>query len=44
MKIPAMIAAELRRLTSRRMSVVALIAFMCVPILYGGLYLYTRPA
>lgn len=42
MKIPAMIAAELRRLTSRRMSVIALIALMCVPILYGGLYLWAN--
>jgi putative membrane protein len=42
MKIPAMIAAELRRLTSTRMSVIALIALMCVPILYGGLYLWAN--
>ncbi len=42
MKIPAMIAAELRRLTASRMGVVALIALMCVPILYGGLYLWAN--
>lgn len=42
MKVPAMIAAELRRLTARRMSVIALIALMCVPILYGGLYLWAN--
>jgi putative membrane protein len=42
MKIPAMIAAELRRLTSTKMSVIALIALMCVPLLYGGLYLWAN--
>lgn len=42
MKIPAMIAAELRRLTATRMSVIALIALMLVPVLYGGLYLWAN--
>jgi len=42
MKIPAMIAAELRRLTASRMGIIALIALMCVPILYGGLYLWAN--
>lgn len=42
MKIPAMIAAELRRLTASRMSVVALVALMLVPVLYGGLYLWAN--
>ncbi|MGV2985263.1 YhgE/Pip family protein [Microbacterium sp. AGC85] len=42
MKVPAMIAAELRRLTASRMGIVALIALMCVPILYGGLYLWAN--
>ncbi|SIT85403.1 YhgE/Pip family protein [Microbacterium sp. RU33B] len=42
MKIPALIAAELRRLTSTRMSVIALIALMLVPVLYGGLYLWAN--
>ncbi|WP_460798025.1 YhgE/Pip family protein [Microbacterium sp. GXF0217] len=42
MKVPAMIAAELRRLTASRMGVIALIALMCVPILYGGLYLWAN--
>jgi putative membrane protein len=42
MKVPQMIAAELRRLTSSRMSVIALIALLCVPILYGGLYLWAN--
>jgi putative membrane protein len=37
-----MIAAELRRLTSNRMSVIALIALMLVPVLYGGLYLWAN--
>ncbi len=42
MKIPAMIAAELRRLTSTKMGVLALIALVAVPILYGGLYLWAN--
>ncbi|KQT75169.1 YhgE/Pip domain-containing protein [Microbacterium sp. Leaf436] len=42
MKIPQMIAAELRRLTSTRMSVIALVALLAVPILYGGLYLWAN--
>ncbi|MFY9712790.1 MAG: YhgE/Pip family protein [Microbacterium sp.] len=42
MKVPAMIAAELRRLTSNRMGIIALIALVCVPILYGGLYLWAN--
>ncbi len=42
MKIPQMIAAELRRLTSTRMSVLALVALLAVPILYGGLYLWAN--
>lgn len=42
MKVPQMIAAELRRLTSTRMSLIALIALLCVPILYGGLYLWAN--
>ncbi|KQV06902.1 YhgE/Pip domain-containing protein [Leifsonia sp. Root112D2] len=42
MKIPAMIAAELRRLTSSRMAVIALIALVAVPVLYGGLYLWAN--
>ncbi|WP_394686054.1 YhgE/Pip family protein [uncultured Microbacterium sp.] len=42
MKVPQMITAELRRLTSTRMSVIALIALLAVPILYGGLYLWAN--
>ncbi|WP_353807907.1 YhgE/Pip family protein [Agromyces sp. SYSU T00194] len=42
MKIPQMIAAELRRLTATRMSLIALIALVAVPILYGGLYLWAN--
>ncbi len=42
MKIPQMIAAEFRRLTSSPMSIVALIALVAVPILYGGLYLWAN--
>lgn len=42
MKVPSMIAAELRRLTSSRMGIIALVALICVPILYGGLYLWAN--
>lgn len=42
MKIAAMITAELRRLTATRMSVIALVALMLVPVLYGGLYLWAN--
>ncbi|NIK36014.1 putative membrane protein [Microbacterium endophyticum] len=42
MKIPQMITAEFRRLFSTRMSIIALIALVCVPILYGGLYLWAN--
>ncbi|WP_101848788.1 YhgE/Pip family protein [Zhihengliuella sp. ISTPL4] len=42
MKVPAMIAAELRRLTASRMGILALVALVCVPILYGGLYLWAN--
>lgn len=42
MKVPAMVLAELRRLTASRMGIIALIALMCVPILYGGLYLWAN--
>ncbi|RKT31673.1 putative membrane protein [Microbacterium sp. AG1240] len=42
MKVPQMIAAELRRLTSSRMSLIALVALLLVPILYGGLYLWAN--
>ncbi|WP_448811522.1 YhgE/Pip family protein [Agromyces bauzanensis] len=42
MKIPQMIAAEFRRLTSTRMSVLALIALIAVPVLYGGVYLWAN--
>ncbi len=42
MKVPQMIAAEFRRLTANPMSIVALIALVAVPILYGGLYLWAN--
>ena len=42
MKVPAMIAAELRRLTASRMGILALVALICVPILYGGLSLWAN--
>ncbi|MEW2462162.1 YhgE/Pip family protein [Microbacterium sp. NPDC047426] len=42
MKVPSMIAAELRRLTASRMGILALVALVCVPILYGGLYLWAN--
>ena len=42
MKVPPMIAAEFRRLTASRMGIIALVALICVPILYGGLYLWAN--
>ncbi|WP_394553403.1 YhgE/Pip family protein [Agromyces sp. MMS24-JH15] len=42
MKLPQLVAAEFRRLTASRMSVVALIALLAVPVLYGGLYLWAN--
>ena len=42
MKVPQMIAAELRRLTASRMASIALLALMCVPIIYGALYLWAN--
>ncbi|WP_375537573.1 YhgE/Pip family protein [Demequina sp. NBRC 110057] len=41
-RVPAMVSAELRRLTSTPMAVLALIALMGVPILYGGMYLWAN--
>lgn len=42
MRIRAMIQAELRRLTSTPMAVIALLALCIVPVLYGGLYLWAN--
>ena len=42
MKIPSMVMAEFRRLTSRGLARLALAALMVVPILYGGLYLWAN--
>ncbi|KAA9129963.1 YhgE/Pip domain-containing protein [Microbacterium caowuchunii] len=42
MKISRMSAAELRRLVSTPLSAVALLALLCVPILYGGFYLWAN--
>ncbi|GAB3120436.1 YhgE/Pip family protein [Glaciibacter psychrotolerans] len=42
MKIPAMIAAELRRLTRSPMALIALLALGIVPLLYGGFYLWAN--
>ncbi|WP_439591215.1 YhgE/Pip family protein [Microbacterium sp.] len=42
MKVPQMVLAELRRLFSSRMSIIALVALLAVPILYGGLYLWAN--
>jgi len=42
MRIRAMIQAELRRLTSTPMAIVALLALCVVPVLYGGLYLWAN--
>lgn len=42
MKVPSMVAAEFRRLTASRMATIALIALMCVPVIYGALYLWAN--
>lgn len=42
MKILQIVTAEFRRLLSTKMSVLALVALVCVPILYGGLYLWAN--
>ncbi len=42
MKISHMVATELRRLVSTPMQTLALLALLCVPILYGGLYLWAN--
>ncbi|UOQ56766.1 YhgE/Pip domain-containing protein [Leucobacter allii] len=42
MKIAQIVTAEFRRLLSSKMSVLALVALVCVPILYGGLYLWAN--
>nr|WP_062377524.1 YhgE/Pip domain-containing protein [Demequina pelophila] len=42
MRVPALLMAEFRRLTATPMAVVALIALMAVPLLYGGLYLWAN--
>lgn len=42
MKITQIITSEFRRLFSTKMSVLALVALICVPILYGGLYLWAN--
>jgi putative membrane protein len=41
-KIFAMVRAELARLWSTKMARLALVALMCVPIIYGGLYLWAN--
>lgn len=41
-RIPAMVTAELRRLTATPMSVIALVALLAVPLLYGGMYLWAN--
>ncbi|WP_374947921.1 YhgE/Pip family protein [Agreia sp.] len=40
MIIVTLVRTELRRLTSSKMGIVALIALMCVPVIYAGLYLW----
>ncbi|MDL5352713.1 YhgE/Pip domain-containing protein [Microbacterium sp. zg-YB36] len=42
LKVPQMIAAEVRRLISTKMSALALSALVIVPIIYGGLYLWAN--
>ncbi|GMA34106.1 ABC transporter [Demequina litorisediminis] len=41
-RVPAMVSAELRRLTSTPMAILALVALMTVPVLYGGMYLWAN--
>ena len=40
MKILTLVRSEFARLTSSRMGLLALVALMIVPVVYGGLYLY----
>ncbi|CAD6006740.1 YhgE/Pip family protein [Agreia sp. COWG] len=40
MTILTLFRTELRRLTASKMGVIALIALMCVPVIYAGLYLW----
>ncbi len=40
MRIVTLVRSEFARLTSSRMGLLALIALMIVPVVYGGLYLY----
>ncbi|WP_423920209.1 YhgE/Pip family protein [Frigoribacterium sp. 2-23] len=42
MKILALVRSELQRLTSTPLARLALVALMCVPLLYGGLYLWAN--
>ncbi|MBN9613586.1 MAG: YhgE/Pip family protein, partial [Actinobacteria bacterium] len=42
MKIPQMIRAEFARLWATPMARLAFVALMCVPLLYGGLYLWAN--
>jgi len=41
-RVPQMIAAELRRLLATPMARLALVALIAVPVLYGGLYLWAN--
>lgn len=42
MKIPQMIRSEFARLWATPMACLAFVALMCVPLLYGGLYLWAN--
>ena len=42
MKLPHLVATELRRLTATGMARLALVALMLVPVLYAGLYLWAN--
>ncbi|WP_336651337.1 MULTISPECIES: YhgE/Pip domain-containing protein [unclassified Leucobacter] len=42
MKIPQMIRSEFSRLWATPMARIAFVALMCVPLLYGGLYLWAN--
>lgn len=41
-KVPQMVAAELRRILATPMARLALVALLAVPVLYGGLYLWAN--
>ena len=41
-RVSALVSAEIRRLTSTPLAILALLALICVPVIYGGLYLWAN--